>query len=462
MGDGVLTAEIAIMNREAIVLAADSAGSIGSKVYNTMNKLFTLSKYRPVGIMFYGNSAVIGVPWETIIKVYRSNLGKKSFNHLEDYANDFIKFLNENHSFFPKDQQINYFKSSTYFCFKELVKKIKERSNELRLLGIDDKELREADESLFLKVSMEHVTKEEEKNLKSYIEFVCDKIPNNSMDEIFHAYMDIIQELRKVIFKNLPSLTEEVSKRLERIAVYSYYKQNITGLVISGFGENDIFPSIASYIITGIVGDKVLIKKIENKSSKITFTNVAEIFSFAQTQVIDTFLYGIDPSLRSFIKLVFSRILEEYPEKTFNHFIKMLDKEISDKTLIEKIKKGYDELKTDEKPEIEELMKKIIEKSADYNLKPIKRAVGVLPKEEMAAMAESLLNLTSLKQRVSLDDIESVGGSIDVAVISKVDGFVWIKRKHYFNPELNHQFFDRYFMEKTFWEKIKDKKKPKK
>jgi hypothetical protein len=42
-------------------------------------------------------------------------------------------------------------------------------------------------------------------------------------------------------------------------------------------------------------------------------------------------------------------------------------------------------------------------------------------------------------------DPETVGGPIDVAVISKGDGFVWIKRKHYFVPELNHHFFANYF-----------------
>jgi len=42
---------------------------------------------------------------------------------------------------------------------------------------------------------------------------------------------------------------------------------------------------------------------------------------------------------------------------------------------------------------------------------------------------------------------ETVGGPIDVAVISKGDGFVWIKRKHYFRPELNHCFFRNYFRE---------------
>ena len=65
-----------------------------------------------------------------------------------------------------------------------------------------------------------------------------------------------------------------------------------------------------------------------------------------------------------------------------------------------------------------------------------------LPKEELASMAEALINLTSLKRRVSLDQ-ETVGGPIDIAIISKGDGFVWIKRKHYFDPALNPSYFYR-------------------
>lgn len=36
---------------------------------------------------------------------------------------------------------------------------------------------------------------------------------------------------------------------------------------------------------------------------------------------------------------------------------------------------------------------------------------------------------------------ETVGGPTDVAVISKKDGFIWIKRKHYFDPTYNYHFF---------------------
>ena len=74
------------------------------------------------------------------------------------------------------------------------------------------------------------------------------------------------------------------------------------------------------------------------------------------------------------------------------------------------------------------------------NFGPVLDAVHMLPKDALAEMAEALVNLTAFKQRVSLD-AETVGGPIDVAVISKGDGFIWIKRKHYFRPELNPGFF---------------------
>ena len=74
------------------------------------------------------------------------------------------------------------------------------------------------------------------------------------------------------------------------------------------------------------------------------------------------------------------------------------------------------------------------------------QVVQGLPKDELAAMSESLINLTSFKRRVSMEE-ETVAGPIDVAVISKGDGFVWIKRKHYFERELNQQFFDNYYRE---------------
>jgi hypothetical protein len=74
--------------------------------------------------------------------------------------------------------------------------------------------------------------------------------------------------------------------------------------------------------------------------------------------------------------------------------------------------------------------------------RPTIELVRFMPKPDLAKLAESMIELTSLKRRVSWDQ-ETVGGEVDVAVISKSEGFVWIKRKHYFSRDLNPRFFNR-------------------
>ena len=78
-------------------------------------------------------------------------------------------------------------------------------------------------------------------------------------------------------------------------------------------------------------------------------------------------------------------------------------------------------------------------------INPIMQSVRSLQKTDLANMAETLVNLTAFKRHVS-KDTETVGGPTDVALITKGDGFVWIKRKHYFDIKLNQAFQQNYFL----------------
>ena len=128
-----MTAEIAIMNKEAIALAADSAVTISQereqKVFTSANKLFSLSKYHPVGVLVYGIANFMGVPWETIIKIYRNKLGKQRFDTLEEYADNFITFLENRNPLFPNSEQERYLHEAVYWYFfsvrKEILEKVK-------------------------------------------------------------------------------------------------------------------------------------------------------------------------------------------------------------------------------------------------------------------------------------------------------------------------------------------------
>ncbi len=84
----------------------------------------------------------------------------------------------------------------------------------------------------------------------------------------------------------------------------------------------------------------------------------------------------------------------------------------------------------------------VLERARKDHAMPLRRVLSVLPVDEMAELAETLINLQSLKEKVTKRS-ESVGGPIDVAVITKSEGLVWVKVKHYFDIELNSRYLAR-------------------
>ena len=60
----------------------------------------------------------------------------------------------------------------------------------------------------------------------------------------------------------------------------------------------------------------------------------------------------------------------------------------------------------------------------------------------MAELAETLVNLQSLKEKVTKPS-ESVGGPVDVAIITRHEGLVWVKRKKFFETEMNPRYLLR-------------------
>jgi hypothetical protein len=134
----------------------------------------------------------------------------------------------------------------------------------------------------------------------------------------------------------------------------------------------------------------------------------------------------MDPRFEQAIVASLDRIFHEYPPTIIDSIEKLDDDERKD--LKERFLQTSDELIV--------RLRQQLQGYRIYNYGPIMNVVTTLPKSEMAALAESLVNLTSLKRRVSLE-AETVGGPVDVAVISKGDGFVWIKKKQYFRPALN-------------------------
>lgn len=165
------------------------------------------------------------------------------------------------------------------------------------------------------------------------------------------------------------------------------------------------------------------------------FKTGAWLIPFAQSKMVKAFMDGIDPVYEDQMDQLMLYTIKHYPEVILDN-IKGLNKKQKEEIKRKVTKIGIDKFN-------ENKIRQHRFKQENYS-NPILQVVAFLPKNELAAMAEALVNLTCFKKKISMED-ETVGGPIDVAVISKGDGLIWIKRKHYFVPELNAQFFSNYY-----------------
>ncbi|MFX0201852.1 MAG: hypothetical protein ACFFCW_37555 [Candidatus Hodarchaeota archaeon] len=431
-----MTAEIAIMNKQAIAIAADSAVTLrqedGQKIFTSAHKVFALSKYHPVGIMVYGSAELMGVPWETIIKTYRNTLGQTEFVTLGKYANHFINFLNNNNQLFPETEQKNHVEITIYSYFQYIRNGIFEK---IKTVLAGQKEL---EEKKIKEITSQIIRSDYDLWKKAD---PLPSVPKGYAKSIVDKYQDIINKAKNEVFEKLP-LTMPLSNKLTEIAVNLFMKfprgrtrSGLSGIVVCGFGKKDIFPSLQPFSIDGIANDFVKCKK--DKELRISFDNSAAIVPFAQSDMVETFMMGIDPNYDRAIQKDLYRLLLRYSEVIVDSIEKLNQTEKKD--LKEKLKEISLEM-------FQQYHTQMGSYQREAYINPVLTVAAMLPKSELASMAEALVNLTSFKRKISMAE-ETVGGPVDVAVISKADGFIWIKRKHYFTPEWNPQFFANYYRE---------------
>lgn len=423
-----MTAEIAILNRNGLALAADSAVSIGAsakpKIYNTGNKLFSLSKRAPVGAMIYGNLLLTGTPWETVIKSFRQKLGAKVFETTGEYADALIDYIEDTLGLFPPSQEETEFGLHCFELYLHLRRQIEDR---LHSLFEDRGEVSDADVSAGVVALLE----EELHNIGEGEPL--EKFPEGYGDDLVRKFVETEELAKREFFEQLP-LDDDATRLLRAVAVAWMERpleaaQSRTGLVVAGFGESEFAPVLIERQVYGVMGG--LLRRRPRSEHRISDDNNAAVVPFAQREMVDLFMSGIDPNFREVVDSVLRELTTSLPDRLAQAIPGTSGPEL------ETLAAASEELLEDSRSTLMEYIRQ-------SHIVPILDAVAALPIDELGTMAETLVNLTSFKRRVTLD-AETVGGPIDVAVISKGDGLVWIRRKHYFDPALNHHFFANYF-----------------
>lgn len=420
-----MSAGICIMNRNAIALAADSAITVGDHVaiHNSANKLFSLSRIAPVGVIVYSCASLMNVPIEIIIKQYKKQLGDRSFSHLKDYVDDFLKYLEVNSTFFrfginEENYVLQVFSDLMQGLlgdYKNLIDTTQQSSGK----SLNEEDMRAIAISA-VNTTIGFVNNIQKRNdycFKKYIE-----------EKYLSLFIELVKKDENLNWLSDDQILEVCNKSCELYDT-DFDRSGFVGIAISGYGENEIYPHLIHLHIGGVIDNRLRYHVIENV--EISENNIASIVPLAQTDVMQTFLFGINDQF-------INDLASEIPRQIDDCFNPIDDNcfALGKKSIVQAQVKNV----------TGKIIQHMTETAHSNYMIPIIQSVASLPIEELALLAESMINITSLRRKVAIDrNIGTVGGPIDVSIISKGDGFIWLKRKHYFDKKYNPQYFYSHF-----------------
>ncbi|MGU3385842.1 hypothetical protein ACLBYG_15135 [Methylobacterium sp. D53M] len=421
-----MTSEVCVMNRQALVLAADSAVTVSKwddngkkeeRYFKGANKVFQLSNHQPIGMMIFDTADLHRFPWEIIAKQYRKQLGNKTCGSLEDYAADFFSYIEQNLDIFSAADRMSIFVEAVD---RAMVRNI--------AIANDDPSVKAAAGNQAAEDAARNIALDKIRTLFAGMPIVA-PITQAEVDALVTLHQaELDKEATDDLTIFAAGSTYPIAHLIE-IGVAAVFKVedaylSETGIVVAGFGDTSHFPEYIEYSCLGLFGNKLLTKKIGDH--KITRRSTGFINAFATKSMVDTFYLGFSPDVFYAVRHNLKDILKANAAAIITavggNAVAIPD------TVIDMVVKDHTDSWT----------KYVFDRHAS----PFRSVVGSLPIDDLCNLAETLVMLESLKEKVTKPS-ESVGGPIDVAVITKAEGFLWVKRKHFFDAKLNPRYMHR-------------------
>lgn len=404
-----MSAGICIMNKNAAVMAADSAVTLGNRsaIHNSADKLFRLSEAAPLGLLTYGSGTVMGVPIEIIVNEYKTNLGSQKYPRFDQYVDDFINFVENDSEYFKFE---NY--ELSYLCefYIKTIKSIKRRFEDLIF-----KSGKNADQ-----LGQEAITNAFELTFSEFFDLwnKSDSIAEYDFSEYARnkygeTLLSIIKQDKDLYFlsdSQKETLCDKTFELLEKNC-----QLHVTGISITGYGEKEIYPSNCHLTFDGVIGGRL--RCFSKDKIEISDEHQSEILTYAQRDIIHRIIYGMDQNERKIFYSLPNIMKGKFEKLDPNLFASGKKDEVCNYICGELIKAVAS---------ASEMQRRITD------LNP---SIIFLPVKEMACLADSMINITSILSQVKTDQNynATVGGPVDVCAISKIDGFTWVRRKNQFD-----------------------------
>ncbi len=414
-----MTSEIAVMNQRAVALAADSAVTLIDgglvAVRNDQRKLFNLVEGRPIGIMFFGLADMMGHPWETLIEHYQNKVKPKPQAHVRDYATSFTGMLDNLVEFFPRERYREEYRRLLASVFRyvfHLAQFLRDSA---------EGETAEASDTAILEMAIERVWRDYQFKDDGSPRPDLSCFPKDFGRKVAADYGGQIDELIAYGFAPF-GLSKQAIQRLREIGVFCAVKdlflEDVAGLVFAGFGADERYPTVVTCFVSAVVGG--IVKRAEATVDSIDGEVRSKIRVFADSEVTNAFIRGIDFNLERRLYGGFRAMMHGLVDQVVGAF------PTADANAREGVRERF---QRDFVPRYFAAFHQMI---AEYQqqafINPILRVLEIAGRKELADTARELVTLNIFKKRIMAQK-ETVGGAVDVAVISRDGGFQWSSKQ---------------------------------
>lgn len=382
-----MTAEVVVMNTSAVAMATDTAVSIpygtGTKTYTRARKLLPLHKTEPVAVMVWDAPGYFALPWEVIAGEFRKEKDEV-LPKLDDYVEAFFGFV---------DTEV-----SKWVTSKHEINLLTEVLNpEIQLL--QDGWLARLDApdhpssaaeiaAAAAEVGRAFATKTRGRYLPP------DRWSGRETSELEHLdanVRDLFNAGATGIWRNLDQAVRAdlVELGRERMLYIIGDEPGSSGLVFAGYGSSELFAQARVWRVNGRLA--LTTRRVERRSFSISPAHPSIILPVAQEGVIHSFLKGLHPEVDELVGDVVDYLAGQFGGADLARGIKeQFDKQVS--------------MRGDE----------------------VARAVEFLPPGDLAMVAGDLIRMTALRNRATMT-ADTVGGPIDVVLLSRAHGIRWIE-----------------------------------